>query len=276
MADDIHLRESSADVTAVTGAPDAAAALAPYALLTFKPEAVPGRRMRTALDFLGAHGFAIAAVAPARYSRCSMRALWRDNWDLYSIDRLALATVMYTAGDALLLLLRDERPQEGVPAAVRLSALRGSAAAAERRPGALRALLDPPNDVLNFVHVADTPADVVRELAVFLDRAERRALLGDLFAVHDGAAPRARAHAAVERLEAACPPHDLDTARSLERALVALPSAADGAERLQAACAERGPKLGWEELCALVDPADARIRVWDFIAIACGAIELWR
>jgi hypothetical protein len=276
MSEDIYVRECTADLVAVTGS-EQADELDAFALMTFKPEAIPGRRMRPALDFLTAHGFTVAAAEPLRYTRHSMRELWRWDWDRYSIDRLALASVMYTAGDALLLLLRSE--EGGEPPALRLRALRGSAAVEEREPGSLRAVLEPPNDVLNFVHVADTSADVVRELAIFLDRAERRALLrrileGGTSENQRAAADSALAH--VEQLEAGCPPHDLDTERSLERAVSALPAAAAGERRLRAAWDGTGPKLAWEELTALVPPDDARITVWDLIAIACGTIELWR
>jgi nucleoside diphosphate kinase len=279
MPEDIYTRESAADIAAVAGR-SPAPALHEYALMTFKPEAVPGRRLRPGLAFLDAHGFEIAAVAPLRYSRHSMRELWRYDWDRYSIDRLALATVMYTAGEGLLLILRDIRPQDNEPAALRLRALRGSAAVEEREPGSLRATLEPPNEVLNFVHVADTPADVVRELGIFLDRFERRALLraiveGDAAAgSSERVAREVLAH--VDRLEAGCPEHDLDTIGSLARVVRAVPSAATSEARLRAACEDVAPKLAWEDLVALVWPADERITVWDFIAVACGAIELWR
>ncbi len=273
-AQDLYLREGWAELLDVAG--DRAAEIDALALLTFKPEAVPGRRMRTTLDFLIEHEFSPVAVAPVRYTRHSMRELWRYDWDRYSTDRLALATVMYTAGESLLLVLHDDARATGLPAAMRLSRLRGPAAPADRQPGELRELLRPPNEVLNFVHVADEPVDVVRELGIFLDRDERRELLEIVGAGDDARSdPLARTLAEIERLEQACAPHDLDLEHSLWRVAQAGHAASDAVARLRTVIAH-GEMLRWDELRAAIDPADERIDVWDFILIACHVLELWR
>jgi Nucleoside diphosphate kinase len=273
-AQDLYLRECWAD--AVDIASDATAQIGSLALLTFKPEAVPARRMRPTLDFLIAHELIPVAVSRVRYTRHSMRELWRYDWDDYTTDRLALATVMYTAGETLLLILRDAAGNGLPPAATRLRQLRGPAAAADRKPGDLRELLHPPSEVLNFVHVADGPVEVIREIGIFLDRHQRRALLAGAF-VGAGSQMdlRAETRAEIARLEATCAPHDLDFASSMQRVTRADPAGSVQLRRLRTA-AQRGETLGWDELCAAIDPADERIDVWDFLVIACHVIELWR
>jgi hypothetical protein len=64
-AEDLYLRECWADVLDI--APEQAAEINALALLTFKPEAVPGRRMRATLDFLLTHEF--IPVARARVGK---------------------------------------------------------------------------------------------------------------------------------------------------------------------------------------------------------------
>jgi hypothetical protein len=270
---DLYLRECWDDVACL--ADDAVAEVDSLALLTFKPEAVPGRRMRPTLDFLTEHGFIAVGIARARYTRHSMRELWRYDWDRYTTDRLALATVMYTAGEALLLILRDVSGVDCAGAAKRLSELRGPAAAEDRRPGQLRALLHPPNEVLNFVHVADEPVDVLREIGIFLDRDERQTLLRGVFAASPPVDLGARMLNEIARLEASCAPHDLDFERSTRRVEQVAPGLGNGLKRLRDA-AHHGERIRWNELCAIVSPAHAQIDVWDFIVIACGVLELWR
>lgn len=273
-ATDIYLRESLADLTEI-GGETAVGALGELALFTFKPDAVIGRRMRPSLDFLTDNGFTPIAVAPVRYTRHSMRELWRYNWDTYTPDRLALTTLMHTAAESLLLLLRDAHFDGGVPASVRLSELKGPAIAEKRRAGQLREILAPPNEIINFVHVADEPGDVVRELAIFADRSERRRLWREVLTAGPETDRGSVASAEVARLEQAHDSHDFDFDRSIERLAESHAVADTQLERLRAA-RQGGPRLTFDELASIVDHRATGVGLWDFVSIACGVLELVR
>ena len=144
----------------------------------------------------------------------------------------------------------------------------------KRKPHELRAVLEPPNSVINFVHVADEPADVVRELGIFLDREPRRALLAA--ARRDAAADlRPAALAAVDELERRYPAHDLDLTASLGRLSADPAVSAEGLERVTAAVSG-GPALSWDELVSIIGPAGAHGSVWDFVCVAAAVLPAKR
>jgi hypothetical protein len=265
---DLYFRECWADVAASCGA-RAAWIVGALAVLTFKPDAIVGRRLRSTLGFVRERGFFPAAMARIRFSRHSIRELWRYNWHFATIDRMALSTMLYTACDTLLLVLWDTRFTGVVPATVRLSSLKGSAAPEKRNHGHLREALRTPNRLLNFVHVADEPADVVRELGILLDRPARRKLLLGLEPPSDRSAS---VESAMDRLAARVPAHDLDLAASLRRLELSGAAGAPEIARVRKAVDE-DRRLGWDELCALIDPADAKLDRWDFIVVGSSILR---
>lgn len=271
--EDLYFRECWADVQELLGEA-APALLGSTALLSFKCDGVAGRRMTRTLEFLTEHGFVVIGLAPVRLNRHSMRELWRFNWHVYPTDRLNLMSVMHAATDSLLLLLHDTRYDTSVPGATRLADLKGAADPGKRRPHELRSVLEPPNSVINFVHVADEPADVVRELGIFLDRPQRRELLASGRWDSDTNLMR-QALEAVRDLERRYPPHDFDLRAALRR-LSADPSVtAAGLDRVVAATTG-GPAMSWDELVSVVGPAGARSSVWDFVCVAAAVLPAKR
>lgn len=267
---DLHFREAWNDLEAVFGGA-AFSTTQELALLCFKPDALVGRRIRIALDFLVEAGFDPVAFAPIRLTRHSIREIWRHDWHVYTVDRLAMVTLMHTSAESLFFLLRDRRKLEGIPASVRLRDLRGSGDSGEWKSGELREWLRPPNRVINFVHVADEPADLTREIGIYLDCHDRRALLQS---IRDGKAPvRAELDRKIAELEGHHPAHDLDWRLALDRLEVAIGAA--HASRLRLAM-DRGEWLRWDDLTELVPLTDHRISRWDFICIACRLLPLER
>jgi len=116
-----------------------------------------------------------------RFERHSIHALWRYQWNMATPQRRALQEQIMTCFDSLVIVVRMARPIR-VPTTVYLTDLKGPSLPADRKPEHLRTLLDSSNAILNFVHTADEPADVIRELGIYLDTAQRaaclRALLG--------------------------------------------------------------------------------------------------
>jgi hypothetical protein len=272
-AEDLYFRETWAEWLALCPA-DPVTELASVALLCAKPDAVVGRRLARMLAYAMSRGFAPFGAAEFELTRHSMREVWRHDWHVYPADRLPYCTTWYTSTATLAFLLRDERPEQGLPASVRLAHLKGNAIAAKRKPGELRSKLHPPNSVLNFVHVPDEPADIVRELGILWDRRERFAMLRRIRdgRMNDGTHEAADA---ITRLERRYPAHDLDFEASLSRMVASGALPAEEGERLRE-CARQRVTLSWDELCALADPEGSGVDRWDFISVASELIPLER
>ena len=98
--------------------------------------------------------------------------MWRYQLTSATLDRLAINDLVLH-GSALLLLLRHAGHLD-VLASVRLSGLKGPSDVSQQSPDCLRRVLGQPNRVISFIHVADEPADVLRELTILADRPARR------------------------------------------------------------------------------------------------------
>ncbi|MFJ9556043.1 nucleoside-diphosphate kinase [Nocardiopsis sp. NPDC101807] len=166
-----YFRESVADAREVFGEefPDV---VRNSALLMMKPDGLAAEKLSAVHAFLEENGFDVVGVEPVRLERLVWRELWRYQLTSATLDRLAVNEHLFTCGEALVLLLRSD-PGHPEPATVRLSGLKGSATLAAQRPGTLRSRLGQPNRVLSFLHVADEPADLLRELGVLLGREDR-------------------------------------------------------------------------------------------------------
>src|SRR5438270_8110612 len=119
--------------------------------------------------------------------------MWQFQWNSATRERRDLADLLTVAGESLLVIVR--LPDDPVPATVRLSSLKGPADPARREPHHLRTILGYGNFLLNYVHAADEPADLVRELGILFGAERRRAVYDALIRGAD-ASDVARRHAA--------------------------------------------------------------------------------
>lgn len=275
---DLYFRDAWADFGAVFTDP-AADPLADLALFVFKSDGVAGRRMRPTLEFLAHQGFAIEASEAVRHNRHSMREVWRYDWNLYPADRLSLTTLMHSATQVPLLLLRDTRHDGVVPGSTRLSDLKGSVDQ-EWGPDQLRSALRPPNRVINFCHIGDEPADVVRELGIFFDRPQRlevlRRLRGRRVSADASGTAEAEALALVGQLERDWPAHDFDLAATLDRLSDSGRIRPADLAAIRRAAAGEGERLRWDELVAMFPPEPAGPGLWDFVLVASCVLPLER
>ncbi len=173
-----YFREGLSEAEEAFG-PNFAEVLEHSALIMLKPDGLAAAKLGAVVGYLGQHDFTIVGVQRLTFTGHMWRELWRYQLTSATLDRLAVNENLLTAGSALLLVLRSEAGY-GVPATVRLSGLKGSATPSAQRPGTLRSLLDQPNRVFSFVHVADEPADLLREFGLLLDPPTRRRLLAAL------------------------------------------------------------------------------------------------
>jgi hypothetical protein len=231
--------------------------------VVLKPDAVAGRRIDAVLDALDDHEFAVVHAATFRFSPLLTREIWRYQFNIASADRCDVVDLLLPSADSLLLVIRDSRRAAQLPAACRLAAAKGPADPALRRPNDLRTLLRSPTTLFNFVHTADEPADVVRELAL-LDLVTASGIPA---AVRDARPmPEDELRAVVDRLYRELPAHDLDADRSRIRL------SRSEHHAVARAAGSAGP--GWRAIMAAFPggrvPADA---LWDVLSIATDEID---
>ena len=260
-ATDTYYREG------VTSWPDDDDVLWGTGLVVIKPDAVVGRRATRAVRALVAIGMRPCAVRPHVFTRHSMRELWRFQLNQATHDRLAVIDRLLPATPSLVLLVADAEPLPGVPASVRLSAAKGPADPLARRPPDLRHRLDAGPTLYNFLHTADEPADVVRELCVLFDAATRAELVASAAAGTDATAEALRVAA---ELESSVPAHDLDFAASARR-LAAAARAAGAADAERALTGLLAGTGGWAAVAAAF--AGVPHDPWDVTTLAVHTIE---
>lgn len=235
-------------------------------LVVLKPDAAAGRRIEAVLDVVRRHEFVVVAVAPFRFTPLLTRELWRYQFNIATRDRADVVDLLLPAADSLALVLEDttwtpNRP----PAACRFGEVKGPADPALRRPDHLRSRLAAPTTLFNFVHTADEPADVLRESAL-LDVAGGLGLVrGALGQPEVTPVLDTTLGAAVERVYAQAPAHDLDASAAAGRVLARY---ADLVVRPEDGLPD------WRALRSRLGdaPADTGL-LWDLLSIATTQIE---
>lgn len=273
-----YFREGMVDATEVLG-DDTLRVLHRYSIIVFKPDAVVGRRIHKALDFLIRRGFVPVHAMRKRFDRLSLREDWRYQLNQLTIDRMRLNTILADMGDALFVVLRDDDPDRSVPASVRLQMMKGPSFPDRQTPDHLRHVLGSWSRLLKFVHTPDEPADIVREIGIFLPSEQRR----ELWALMRESDNRDGAVVAkmVEEIYADTPENQLDLAVSIERIfsrlqerLSASDEVRDYYRRLKETIelCEKGNFLDWRalerELMRHGIPVD-----WDYIVLGAAFIH---
>jgi nucleoside diphosphate kinase len=184
-----------------------------FGLVLLKPDAVAARQLLPTVDWLTGSGFRVVSARRVPMVSTRVRSLWYFQWNCATSYRRRLADMIMTSADSLLLVVRATGDSP-LPASVQVTAGKGPTDPAEREPGQLRYVLGRYNYALNLVHTADEPADVIRELAVYLDAADRAGVLAE---ARRGDDRRADAVELAERLHATSAAQDLHFAPAAER-----------------------------------------------------------
>ena len=130
---------------------------------------------------------------------------------------MRLNTILADMGDALLVVLRDDDPERSVPASVRLQMMKGPSFPERQTSDHLRHVLGSWSRLLKFVHTPDEPADIIREIGIFLPPEQRRDLWMTMReGEHMDGAMVAKM---VEQIYADTPEHELDLNISKDRIL---------------------------------------------------------
>ncbi len=240
------------------------------ALLSLKPDALAARRGGQVLDFLAHHRFDVVDAWDVSLDRHGQRAMWHFDWHVYPPDRLEFSTFWYSTCPLFVIAVADPQAAErgSVPASVRLSTLKGSADPTARTPEHLRSVLATPNRILNFVHVTDEPADLVRELAIYWPVPGRREVASALSTGLAGQGGGVAVRGKLARSEARVCHHDLDVRESVKR-LEAGGHAPDGLRDV----VETAGLAPREMLSDVLTSGGDR---WDVITVASAIVEYER
>jgi nucleoside diphosphate kinase len=228
-----YLREALLDLEAVLGE-DTPGTVLRHGLIVVKPDGRALGATSAVVDFCAGHGFDLVDARRIVFAPTVWRSLWIYQMTEASIDRL-LINDLVIAGDAVALLLRS-RAAAAVPAAVRLSALKGSARKERQDAGCLRRAIGQPDRVLSLVHSADEPVDLVRELGILFGFRERREMARAMASGRLSAAG-GRLLTQIRRSDAA-PSRTFDRGASRQRVIEAVRARMRGAEPAPPSCRE--------------------------------------
>ncbi|MFJ3505273.1 nucleoside-diphosphate kinase [Streptomyces sp. NPDC090135] len=177
-SNDIYFREGYRDAKNALG-PNFDYFLRSCALMVIKPDGVITGKLNPVLRYVRTQGFVVSIINKFELIRFHWRELWRYQLNAASLERFAVADACLTDKPALFMILYDTTGGE-IPATVRLTNLKGPSDPAGRDPGTLRSAIGQTNKVLSYVHVADEPADMIRELGIILTRPQRLRMMACL------------------------------------------------------------------------------------------------
>lgn len=169
-----------------------------HALLLLKPDAAITGAMRPAVSWLLDHGYRIVGAYAVEMGRMHIRALWYFNWHRATRDRRRLADRLAELAPSVVLAVTH--PDDSEPVSSRLTADKGPADPAQRESGQLRFAISAGTYLLNLVHSADDPDDVLRELAIYFAEPRLSEVIAECAA---GADASAEAFRIVDRVESA-------------------------------------------------------------------------
>jgi hypothetical protein len=272
-------REAMRDMVELAGEQRALELLMAHGTMLVKPESVVLRVVERIEERIREAGFTPVVAHPLRLDRQAIRLLWLYVLNGATLDRLDLLDLFKSYTTSILLICRDDRMESGsIPAAVRLQRIKGPTMPQQREPWHLRYGLGPENRLLNFVHAADEPADVLRELGLLVDRPERRMLIGQLLQGQDAGEALRQAR---ESVYAAYPAHDLKPAPALERLCLAVarlspPSLVNTALAHLEGLLTREPidaERAWSRAHFLLWPHVAQLGIWDYVTVGSCVCE---
>ncbi|MCC8251543.1 hypothetical protein [Saccharothrix luteola] len=189
------------------------------AVLVIHAETIALRKAETCLSYAARNGFRLLHALPFEVSQAMCDVVWRFQANVISQDSLAVRDGIYTHGTSIMLLLKDTRPDAGMPASSRLTLLKGSPDPAQRDGSSLRSELGAINNIFGFVHCADEPLDVLRELAVMLPEPVLSDVHQRLARSFDDDAAEYDCRPVVDAAYAGSTEHDIDSDRALLRLL---------------------------------------------------------
>jgi nucleoside diphosphate kinase len=249
------------------------------ALLMIKPDGLRAGVGPRVVDFVVGNGFEIADALAFTLHPMQWRELWRYQLTSATSDRLRVNDLVL-CNPALLMVLRDVSGS-ALPATVRMSTLKGPSDVSRQPPGCLRRLLGQPNRVFSYFHVADEPADLLRESAIFLPVERRRAMWANLLSPASGGKVPAVVSECLGRAAREAAPLDLALSLRHVRDRVDEAAARSGASnarlladglRQTLATAGSGGRIAWRPFEGALRELGAEVEPWPLATIGANCI----
>ena len=140
------------------------------ALLLIKPDANIMNRIPIILRLLDSNGYELLYVARLQVTHTQATEMWKYQWSAATIDRIIVNEKLMELGPSFFLLLRNRQHthSSAQPLSAYLTEQKGAANKKLQKAENFRAVLKPLNIILNYIHTADEPADVIREIGVLV------------------------------------------------------------------------------------------------------------
>ena len=234
-----------------------------HAVLLLKPDAAVTGAMGAAIAWLLDHRYRIVAACAVQLTPLHIRALWYFNWHHATPERRRLADRLASLSPSVVLVV--SHPDRKQPVSVRLTADKGPADPAQRKPDHLRHALAAGTYLLNKVHTPDDPDDVLRELSIYFPESQLGAVIS---ACAGGADASAGAIRIVEGIESGLECKSSDLAAAQDAVWTDLGGFATG---------ER-PRSGaeWLAVLAEAEKRDISIDPWFHIVIESAYLPMHR
>jgi hypothetical protein len=248
------------------------------ALLMVKPDGLMAGKAAQIVDYIERNGFSIVAFETPTLQRFHWRELWRFQLTSATLDRLAVNDLVFKR-PSLVLMLRYQGELD-IPATVHLSVLKGVSDIALQAPHCLRRLIGQPNRIFSFFHVADEPADLLREVVILLDTPQRQKLLAAL--ALPTLAPAEQRRLAEITAASVAQSRDLDASAAVRRLLTQVRHALLSAVQddlkpltyleVELTRMERGDRIAWQPFARALRSSRLAVDEWDVATVATNFI----
>ena len=276
---DLHFREAFEDIRAVFTTEQISLMLSQYTPVIFKPESFASRKIEKALAILAESGFTPLLGKLIRFNPTMVRNVWQYQFNAANRGRIDLVTMTMTAADSLYVLFRYTKPLEDNANAIAILAnFKGGSKQDEQSPQTLRYKLGWVNEIMNYSHVPDEPADFVRELGIFFDYRQRQEILQSMLADQVDQADQKEICTLIHQQCQKIPQHDLNFVKSVQRIKQVCQAISTDSARSSTitialqqilrdcACLELNQKIDWRCFWKNCD-AVADINPWDLYTV---------
>jgi nucleoside diphosphate kinase len=187
---DPYFRDTWEDLVGFAGGSRGAADLMwDAAPLVIRPDGLQAGRSKRLIDAVADHGLRPVAALAFTFSRHVIRETWRYQLNIAHRDRIDVMDLLLQDEQGLYVMLERQETDPALPATAVLNEIKGATPPEKRLPGQLRTIAGTTQvSVVTYVHASDEPADVVREMGVFLDRDDRLRLFSSLGRSYDASA----------------------------------------------------------------------------------------
>ena len=133
------------------------------------------------IHFLEEHGFIIRAARVISLSSNLVTQFWKYSLGRLSHERIDLLKRLQSLSPSLYLLIEAPNKDSRLPCTLQVTEFKGQVVLSNRKRGTLRyAMGEPQSAFFNFVHTADEPADLVRELGLLFSDDDRQKVILDV------------------------------------------------------------------------------------------------